>query len=42
MIDLYVFRHGQTDWNKEKRFQGHTDIHLNSEGVQQAQILTKK
>jgi probable phosphoglycerate mutase len=42
MIDLYVFRHGQTDWNKEKRFQGHTDIHLNPEGVQQAQMLTKK
>jgi len=42
MIDLYVFRHGQTDWNKEKRFQGHTDIHLNSEGLLQAQVLTKK
>lgn len=42
MIDLYVFRHGQTDWNKEKRFQGHTDIHLNAEGILQAETLTKK
>ena len=23
---LYVVRHGETDWNKVKRVQGHTDI----------------
>ncbi len=33
---LYVFRHGQTDWNKEGRIQGHLDIPLNDVGRAQA------
>ncbi|MNK19558.1 2,3-bisphosphoglycerate-dependent phosphoglycerate mutase [compost metagenome] len=39
--DLYIFRHGETDWNKEQRFQGHTDIPLNENGRQQAADLAK-
>ena len=35
-IDLYVFRHGETDWNREMRWQGHRDIPLNGTGRQQA------
>ena len=38
---LYVVRHGQTDWNKEKRIQGLKDIELNDEGIRQAKILSE-
>jgi probable phosphoglycerate mutase len=32
MTELIFVRHGVTDWNREKRLQGHTDIALNREG----------
>jgi broad specificity phosphatase PhoE len=38
--DLYIFRHGETDWNRQMRFQGHTDIPLNHEGIVQAKNLS--
>lgn len=33
---LYIFRHGETDWNKEMRMQGRVDIPLNETGRGQA------
>ena len=38
---LYVVRHGETDWNKVKRVQGHTDIPLNEYGRHLARETAK-
>lgn len=33
---VVLWRHGQTTWNTENRFQGHADVPLNEIGMQQA------
>lgn len=38
-MDIVLVRHGETDWNVEKRLQGHIDIPLNQVGVRQAAAM---
>ena len=39
---IYLFRHGQTQWNLLEKMQGHKDIPLDETGLMQAQELCKK
>ncbi len=36
---LYLVRHGETDWNKNLKYQGHRDIPLSDEGIAQARKI---
>lgn len=39
MTTIFLARHGESDWNVAKRFQGHSDRPLTERGRQQAQAL---
>lgn len=38
---IAIFRHGETEWNRLNKFQGHSDIPLNENGFVQARRLLK-
>ena len=42
MGTMYFVRHGETDADKENRFNGGIDLDLNKTGIQQAQVLAEK
>ncbi len=34
---ILIIRHGETEWNAERRIQGHRDVPLNERGIRQAE-----
>jgi len=41
-MELHLFRHGQTNWNAERRIQGQSESQLDELGQQQARDLSKR
>jgi probable phosphoglycerate mutase len=40
-MDIFIVRHGETDWNNQKRLLSYTDISLNSNGRDQVERLSQ-
>ncbi len=42
MTRVIFVRHGQTSWNQEGKYQGHSDISLNERGIKQGNLVAKR
>jgi broad specificity phosphatase PhoE len=42
VTELLLVRHGETDWNRDRRYQGHADPPLNEAGRRQAEELAQQ
>lgn len=40
-MEIYLLRHGETDWNKERKMQCQSDNALNEIGIKQAELVSK-
>lgn len=41
-MNIYLVRHGETDWNRATKLQGQVDIDINENGVAQAEKAAKR
>ena len=41
MLRIFLIRHGETEWNRQNRLQGKSDVHLSPEGIHQAMTLAE-
>jgi len=39
---IFLVRHGETEWNSHKRYQGQTEVELNERGRRQAALLAER
>lgn len=42
MVRVILLRHGETEWNRDLRYQGKTDIELSPQGKEQAGLLAER
>ena len=42
MLQVYLVRHGETEWNAERRIQGQSDSPLTAMGEHQAQLVARR
>ncbi len=42
MIEWLLIRHAETAWNMARRIQGHSDVPLNANGMQQARLIAER
>jgi len=42
MTTVFFIRHGQTLWNKEFKYQGHSNTELSAEGLEQAERVARR
>lgn len=42
MTTVILIRHGETDWNRDRRFRGHAPVPLNARGRQEAELTAQR